>query len=693
MSLRNILGNYLPIIISLIIFFSSIAFLIADVHIERGHLIENTQDNLEHFSRDLDKSILDKIELVDTLLVDQWTSVGNESQLVNYQRYLQIIPAYFNYSGSFLALNWINNGGIIEWVYPYDRNKNAIGMNVTYYSSGSGGLNDAFALAKNNQTIGITRYSEFYQGGGGFVAYIPIMYNSSLYGYFNLVFEFHTVLNDLISQNDILNDYCIRIEENQTVVIQTNEEFENDDDYVVHHRMQFYYRNLDIYFRPVESEIRGVSFISTIPVIISIVLLCLITYILANQLTIKNRIIRDEYEEKGRMQELIFQSRKMKALGRVSGGVAHDFNNIMQNIQGHIEILTKLSLPKLKTSNLELDVINEIEDSLSSITKNLKRSKEITHQILTFSKQRSFEYKLIDGGKIIAESVKLVEETANDEIIFDYQDTSFVLYSSDTILMQIMMNLLINAVEAIEHNHGKIDISSQIKPTPWIEEYYEELERKFSGEKMNRDEVVVISVKDNGKGISYENQISAFDPFFTTKKSGTGLGLGIVHQNVDAMGGKIELNSQIEKGAEFLITLPLPLNQQLQAEQKREFTDLNVLSNTSVLIVDDEEDILQALKTLLSKFGMLVQLSSDGENAWSLLQDKNFDLIIIDINLPGLNGIELYRRILNKGVDQRVIFITGYSDEKLDFEGINLLEKPIDVDTLIQMILRELTQK
>ena len=664
----------------------------SDQYEDSNHLQQHSMETLDAFSSDLQKKITSRIQLIETLMLNEWLSIENESQLYDYNRYLHIAPLFYNYSDSFIALNWINSTGVIKWVYPYERNLNALEMNVTYYSSGSGGINDAFAIARDQHKTGFTRYSQFYQGGGGFVAYVPIVYQQEITGYFNIVFEITSIINCILKEHEQFSEYSFHISENGTLVTQINEEFNMTDSYVSSIRIDFFNRNMDISVRPCFDLIYDASLIRLLPTLLSMLFLCLITYLLTNRLKLKNMIIKREFDEKSRLQTQIFQSRKMKALGRISGGVAHDFNNIMQNIQSHTDIIYQIVLPNLKQGKLEEECINDLDEASQAILKNLLRSKELTSQILAFSRQNTFNFKIIDIGQVIKDSIRLVRETASQGITFKYNYEKILILGTEIQMVQVIMNLLINAVDAVEDATGEIKVIVVVTPSEWNDSHYQSLEESFTGTLFEREDFLSIKVIDNGKGMNQEHQDSAFDPFFTTKETGAGLGLGIVHQNVVSMGGMIRLTSTFSEGTTFIINLPIPKNAVLESVKPGRTIDHSVLQHTKILVVDDEEDIRRSLEVLLSKKGIQVQLANDGEEAWEIMSTMHFDLIILDVKMPKLGGIKLYRRILNINSEQRVIFLSGFSDEKIDFEGISRIEKPVDIDVLMEEIIKELSR-
>lgn len=642
--IKNTFSNNLPVFVSVLILILSIAFTINQLNIDTRNLKQNNKDSLDQFSNELHEQIIGRIGIMETILVNQWLNIDNISELYDYNRFLNIIPYFFNYSLSYLALNWINSSGLIQWVYPYERNIGAINKSVIYYTSGAGGINDAFAIAKYEHKTGFTRFSTFFQGGKGFVAYIPIIFNNITTGYFNLVFEITSILIDISMQNKPLEDYNFQIFENQTLVDDFNENFSLEDDFVVKKTIEFYNKLWIIYSRPNSSLIFKVSIFSSFLTFFFEIVLCISIYLLTNQLKKKNELIIGEFSKKEKLLEVMHHGKKLEALGTLSGGIAHDFNNILSSMNGHLELIQSEILPSSKLLQNSPKSYEELNYSILAIFKNIQRSKEITGQILAFSRQSTIDFEIIDLTKSILESVNLVKETNKKRTTFIVKlEGKLFVFGNQSKLLQIFMNILINSNNAVDEDNGLIEISCN-KTIKINSDSLNNLQKKFPKIKF-LDLFFEIKIRDNGHGMDKIQIQNAFDPFFTIKSSsnGNGLGLGIAYNNIKSMGGLITLESEPSKFTEVTISFPFVDKPHLEKKleinyNKQEKNKELTFQSKTLILLDDEIDIIDSYSKIFASYGYNVTTFNNGKDAWEYYKDNfnKIDMILADINIPGI---------------------------------------------------------
>lgn len=392
----------------------------------------------------------------------------------------------------------------------------------------------------------------------------------------------------------------------------------------------------------------------------------------------------DETEPR-RLREDLHQAQKMESLGRLAGGIAHDFNNILTAILGHAEMLKLETGPKS-------DAAEDVEGILDAT----ERARRLTQQLLSFSRKQPFSPQQCDAGQIARDSVKLLKKLAGDDILLSVfvADNSLPIFADPMQIEQVLINLVANARDALEgRENPRISVI--------VEKKYLYQCQDFRGVQLQPGDYATIEVADNGVGMSEDVVAQAFEPYFTTKLmgKGTGLGLAIVASVASALSGGVELHSVSGKGTSIALWIPLLCSETTSKEINAAKTtgsevsqpnwspdELHLDGSPSILVVDDDEALLGFLATALGKAGAEVSSARNGGEALLLTERKSFDSFVIDINLPGLNGLNLYERLSSES-RKRCIFMTGRLDSDFQLpEGMPLLQKPFTPGALVKTI-------
>jgi two-component system cell cycle sensor histidine kinase/response regulator CckA len=386
------------------------------------------------------------------------------------------------------------------------------------------------------------------------------------------------------------------------------------------------------------------------------------------------------------MNERLDQALKMESIGRLAGGVAHDFNNILTGMMGYLDLV----LMEEKLSEDSLTMISEVK----SLTND---ASALTQELLSFSRERTHHPTIVDLNEIIKDNLKLINTLARDHVNINFNlDVSPLYVRVDPKRFeQLFVNLIVNSIDAIIHT-GDI----WIKTSEITEVNFECPDLETS--KMNK--YARLSITDTGLGIPEENLTKIYEPFFTTKEEGkgTGLGLSTVYGIVSQSGGCIHVSSVVNKGTTFHVLLPIQEVVQLSEESETYEPSYKIISEpvkdqNTILVVDDNNSILTILsKALLSK-GFNVIATTDPLEGLHILRDQidNIDLVVTDIVMPELSGVELIERFITNKPDIKVIFITAYIHdpnilsrvEHLDFP---IMKKPFEFDKLIDLIIETL---
>jgi PAS domain S-box-containing protein len=382
--------------------------------------------------------------------------------------------------------------------------------------------------------------------------------------------------------------------------------------------------------------------------------------------------IKKVEEEKERLQQQLRHSHKMEAIGELAGGIAHDFNNLLTVIGGYSKIVYA-RLPK--DSSLRSKV-KEIENATA-------RAAEITKQLLTFSRKQVVHPKLIRINHTIEETKKMLERLIgeNIELTTTFETNLWNIIADESQIEQILVNLVINACDAMP-NGGKLHIETKnFSTTPEF----------IATHPAARDGAyIALIVTDTGIGIDKKIQNRIFDPFFTTRETGkgTGLGLSTVYGIVQQSGGFIDMSSKLGQGTTFSIYLPATTKDRKSAEQSS-----HQKSNTETILVAEDESMVRTLvDQLLTEEGYTVFQAKNGEEALNLFMENRdqIDLILADVIMPVMGGGELARRVKEMKPKIKILFFSGYTDDKLAMHGIDadmeFLHKPFIPDDLLHKI-------
>lgn len=378
--------------------------------------------------------------------------------------------------------------------------------------------------------------------------------------------------------------------------------------------------------------------------------------------------------EKEKLQERLIQAQKMEAIGNLAGGIAHDFNNILFPIIGMSELL----LEDLSPAGNEY---GNVQDILNAG----KRGSDLVKQILSFSRQAEQRKIPVRIQLILKEVLRLIRATIPSSIELHHniqQDCGRVLADA-TQFHQVAMNIITNAYHAVEDIDGKIIVN--LKEVD-LDSHFSAINLISSGG------YALLSITDNGHGMTPEVMAKIFDPYFTTKEQGkgTGLGLSVVHGIIDAHKGIIKVYSEVGKGTTFKIYLPL-------VEKQTEHKKINIserpeAGNEHILLVDDEVTIAKLEKEILERLGYKVTMRL---NSIDLLEafkanPELYDLVISDMNMPNMAGDQLARALKMIRPDIPVIVCTGFS-ERLTKK--NAAAAGIDGFLMKPVLISELSKK
>jgi PAS domain S-box-containing protein len=376
------------------------------------------------------------------------------------------------------------------------------------------------------------------------------------------------------------------------------------------------------------------------------------------------------------LEEQFRQSQKMEAVGRLAGGVAHDFNNLLTVISGYSE----LALQRVSDGASTPDA-NGVREDLEEIKSAAARAASLTQQLLAFSRQQVVQPGKLDLNEIVAEIEKMLDRLIGEDValVVHLDATTGPVEADAGQLEQVILNLAVNGRDAMPDGG-----------TLTIETAAIELEVALESEhgRIEPGRYVRLAVTDDGAGMDAETQARVFEPFFTTKElgKGTGLGLSTVYGILEQSGGHVRIHTSPGNGTCFEIYLP----ERTRAEtaDAAPASVCPVGGSETILLVEDETSVRDLTRRMLEESGYRVLSAASGRDALRLCTTnrEHIDLILTDVVMPRMRGVEVARRVASIRPSMRVLFMSGYTDNSIhaDLAGsISFLQKPFTLDELL----------
>ena len=377
-------------------------------------------------------------------------------------------------------------------------------------------------------------------------------------------------------------------------------------------------------------------------------------------------VIMDRTQSK-QLESRLIASQRLESLGVMAGGIAHDFNNLLMSITGSLDLI----IAKHPHLSKELGIM---EDAA-------KQAAQLCDQLLTYAGRGSAELKSLNLSSVVESSRELLSMNKHHKanLSFDIGEDCWVKGDSGQ-LTQVVMNLVKNASDALEGEAGSIDVKvAAVDYDPaWRHEYQ-------LGADLTPGRYVRVEVSDTGNGIPDADVSQLFDPFYTTKFTGRGLGLAVVMGVVRGHGGAIRVSSRLGVGTTMQVLLPAD-DHEAEAQPVPADTPRHMLSGC-VLVVDDESSVRSIAERLLGSIGLDAVLADGGERAIDLVNQSpdRFDAVLLDVSMPGIDGVETASRILAAHPATPIVLCSGYSAvavPSLLSDSVEFLQKPYRLEDL-----------
>ncbi len=391
---------------------------------------------------------------------------------------------------------------------------------------------------------------------------------------------------------------------------------------------------------------------------------------------------RDVTERKT-LEESLRQAERLKSIGTLAGGIAHDFNNILEILLGNYTIL-KNALPENSDVRFSLDLIRQA----------IERGRNLVQNLLTFASKKQPRYIDLDLNREVKHVVELLQQTIPRTIHFDLQlaPQSLWIRFDQVQIQQMILNVCLNAIDAIKAKkpQGTIKIFTRLASPS-------EVKAVQPKENNTKQSFALLGIEDDGIGFDAQTQKFLFDPFFTTKSNGTGLGLAVVFGVVKSLNGFIQIESQPGQGSVFKFFLPL--TQPQTPVQPTEVTERaqpkQLHGEAHILLVEDDALLSKMLMYILKRFGYTVSQVYSGAEAQKVFQQKHkaFDAVILDYDLPEVNGWTLAQQFLRQNSKIKIILTSGFLEldikaQILQTPNIKLFEKPYDPEDLLEFLVK-----
>jgi len=375
------------------------------------------------------------------------------------------------------------------------------------------------------------------------------------------------------------------------------------------------------------------------------------------------------------LEENIRRSQKLDAVGRLAGGISHDFNNLLAIINSYADLLLLKAKPG-----------DPLEKYYRNIRTAGQRGADLVSRLMTFSRRAATPPQAISPAEVVREVEKMMRPVIreNIELVVDAPAGLPPLFSDPGQIEQVLVNLCLNARDAIAEA-GRITISLAARKFDSLEAARQNLQGPGT--------YVLLSVADTGCGIPAEIREKIFEPFFTTKEvgKGTGLGLAMVYSLIKQNRGRIEVQSEPDKGAVFTIYLPAHTAKTTCDVVREDAPGGTPSGNERILMVEDDPNFADCIKNLLDMHGYTTVAATNGEDALDVFRnnDGNFDLLLSDIVLPKLSGRALATQLRVQRPHLRVLFMSGYENvgsKNKTIAGTDHLQKPFSLNTLLEHV-------
>ena len=346
------------------------------------------------------------------------------------------------------------------------------------------------------------------------------------------------------------------------------------------------------------------------------------------------------------LEQQLQQAQRLEGIGRLAGGVAHDFNNMLAGVQGYAELI-----------EVQASQSSQVEHYAARILETTCRAADLVGKLLTFSRQGTMQKRYFEMERVANDTLDLLEQTLGATVRLERRldSRAVAVLGDESQISNALLNLCVNARDAVEGG-GRIIVSTTLAQL-------DDLDARRLDPDLVAGDYVILRVQDDGCGISAEALENIFVPFFTTKADGKGTGLGLpsVYGAAKGHGGTVQVDSQPGRGSIFSLWLPASPASSVPADAQRGVTPPR-MEGRSVLVIDDEMGVRDTLARTLQGLGCKVEVAAEGREGLLRFKDRaeEWDLVLLDVDLPELSGEDVFGAIATLRPRLSVILMSGY---------------------------------
>jgi signal transduction histidine kinase len=538
----------------------------------------------------------------------------------------------------------------------------------------------ALEATEDTHRVMVSRSVELKPGGRGFVVCVPIFQNEKFGGFLVGVFGYQELLNSILK--DVAQDDWVAVYEGQEKIysrVGASTAREEAWAQEAHIDVQQLTWRAQVWPKP-ETLAHARSPLPQVALVGGILMAGLLAFAVyqaqtsqlrAQEVAAANEELKKEIAEREQVEEALRQAQKMEAVGRLAGGVAHGFNNLLLVIRGQAHLLLDSLAPGDPACRYPNDILKAAESAAS-----------LTRQLLAFSRKQVLKPKVLNLNVLVSQVAELLPPLIGRdiELVLALDPALGRVRADPGQIEQIIMNLVVNARDAMLDG-GKLTIQTANV----------ELDEAFTRRPRPKPVPhVKLVVSDTGHGMDEETRSHIFEPFFSTKEKdkGTGLGLATVYGTVEQSGGSIKVSSEPGHGTTIEIYLPR-VEEEVEAAEPYRVPALSLGGTETVLVVEDDESVRKLAREFLKIKGYTVLEARNAAQAIQIIQEYTgpIHLMLTDVVMPGLKGGELVEHVTNLRPDMRVLYMSAYTEDAILSFGIlqpgtNFIEKPFSPDEL-----------
>jgi signal transduction histidine kinase/ActR/RegA family two-component response regulator len=604
-------------------------------------------------------------------LAAQWQVLGSDREKKSAAELMMSgYPAYH-------AVEWVDPTFRVRWTAPGLGNDGDLDVDL----SADAVQQAAFQAAEQNREVMITRPVNLLQGGRGLLVCVPVYASEKLSGFVVGVFRYRELISSILQ--DVAQGYW--------VVLYDGREQIYGEGVTLAPRDALWASTVNVHFRDLTWRAQvwpkpgTITYaLSTLPKVAfvgGILLSALLGFavyaaetatIRAREAIAANNELKSEIAGREQAEEALLQAQKMEAVGRLAGGISHDFNNLLTVIRGH----AALSLNRVG-SDLAL------RRELNGILKSTDKAAALTRRLLAFSRKQVLQLRVLDLNALVAQVNELLPPVLGDDInlILDLAPDLGHVKADSAQMEQAVMNLAFNARDAMPDG-GVLKIQTMNADVD------EESVLRHEGARAGPH--VMLSVRDSGHGMTHETLSHVFEPFFTTKEKnkGTGLGLATVYGTVRQSEGFVRVSSTVGAGTAFEIYLPR-VQEAIEVVEAPAIAPHYLQGAETILVVEDNDAVRRIAREFLKMKGYTILEAREATEATQIMENREakIDLVITDVLMPGMKGRELIERLAELRPDIKVLYMSAYTEDAAINIGVlspgtEFIEKPFSPEEL-----------